>query len=69
MTPLQQLVRCLIEEHGGRARHDVYHARGIALGCPPPAQNAAFGTRHPLLVRDGDFRVVTEYGRSRSRVW
>jgi hypothetical protein len=69
MSPLKQLVRWMIEEHGGHVHRDVYHARGIALGCPPPAQNAAFGTRHPLLVRDGDFRVVTEYGRSRARGW
>jgi hypothetical protein len=49
VTPLKQLVRWLIEEHGGRVHRDLYHARRIALGCPPPAQNAAFGTRHPLL--------------------
>jgi hypothetical protein len=69
VTPLKQLIRWVIDVHGGRVHRDLYRVHGIALGCPPPGQNAAFGTRHPLLVRDGHFRVVTGYGRGRARVW
>jgi hypothetical protein len=68
MTPLKQLVLWVIAQ-GGRVHRDLYHASGIALGCPPPAQNAAFGSQHPLLVRDGDYRVVTEYGQGRAAAW
>lgn len=53
MTPLRQLVTWVITQ-GGRVHRDDYHAHGIALGCLPPAQNAAFGTQQRLLVRDGD---------------
>jgi hypothetical protein len=38
MTPLKQLIRWVIEVHGGRVHRDLYHAQGIALGCPPPAR-------------------------------
>ena len=70
MTPLKQLVSWVIEIHDGRVHRDSYHDHGIMLGCPPPpGQNAASGTRHPLPVRDGDFRLVTAYGRQRARVW
>lgn len=68
MTPLKQIVVWVIAE-GGRVHREDYHARGIAVGCPPPGQNAAFGTRHPLLVRDGDHRLVTDYGRVRATTW
>jgi hypothetical protein len=68
MTPLKQLVVWAIAE-GGCVHRDDYHACGLALGCPPPGQNAAFGTQHPLLTRDGDYRIVTDYGRARARTW
>jgi hypothetical protein len=68
MTPLKQLVVWVVAQ-GGRVRRDAYHARGVALGCPPPAQNGAYGTQRPLLVRDGDECVVTDYGRARATAW
>ena len=40
MSPLQQLVRWVIDVHGGRVHRDLYHAQGIALGCRARSERA-----------------------------
>jgi hypothetical protein len=69
MTPLQELISWMLDAHGGQVHRDIYYARAKALGCSPPGLNGAFGTSRPLLVREGDLRVVTAYGRLRAEVW
>jgi hypothetical protein len=66
LTPTKRLLLWVINQ-GGSVRWTEYHQKGIELGCPPPAQNSLFGTRVPSMVRDGEFRVVTEVGRERGR--
>lgn len=52
-------------EQGGDVSRDAYRDKGVELGCPPPGQNAAFGTMYPSMIRVGDRRVLTEIGRER----
>jgi hypothetical protein len=65
LTPTKRLLLWVIAQ-GGRVHWADYHRKGIELVCPPPAQNSLFGTRVPSMVRDGEFRVVTE-SRERGR--
>jgi hypothetical protein len=66
ISPTKRLMLWVIEQ-GGRVHWTEYHRMGIELGCPPPGQNGAFGTCAPSMVRDGDFRVITDAGRERAQ--
>jgi hypothetical protein len=68
MTPARLLVLWTIEQ-GGCVSRDAYRAKGIELGLPAPGQNGIFGTRRPLMVRHGELRFVTDYGRARAAAW
>jgi hypothetical protein len=68
MTPARRLVLWVLEQ-GGCVTRDRYRAKGIELGLPAPGQNGVFGTRHPLMVRQGKLRIVTDYGRARFAAW
>jgi len=65
MTPTKRLLRWVIEQ-GGRVPWQLFHARGIELGSPPPAQNSLFGGRVPSMVSDGPDRAVTAEGNARA---
>jgi len=65
LKPTRRLLLWVIEQ-GGRVHWTEYHRMGIELGYPPPAQNSLFGTRIPSMVRDGEYRLVTEVGRARA---
>ena len=54
-----------VADHSGDVSRDAYRDKGVELGCPPPGQNAAFGTRYPSMTRNGDRRVLTDAGYER----
>jgi len=65
LTPAKRLLLWVIEQ-GGRVHWREYHRAGIEFGCPAPGQNGLFGTRVPSMVREGEYRLVTEIGRARA---
>jgi len=66
LTPTKRLLLWVIEQ-GGRVHWSEYRRVGIELGSPPPGQNSLFGTRVPSMLRDGEFRVVSDIGHERAR--
>jgi hypothetical protein len=55
-----------VAEQGSRVHWTLYHRTGNELGLPAPGQNGAFGGRVPSMVRDGEYRILTEVGRERA---